>query len=229
VTQPNWRSRNALEKVLRLLVERHFAERERAKAHDLLLIEKVGERMQPAAGSDVSRYIRAHDERGDTSEWGLYFFLELVHDTGPLLPVVTVSYDFVNGSLQIRVGLFSLREVANGHRLRAVGYRFESPENTPYGGEGETEIGAHDYYHAQPIMRLVKALPRSALGDSEARWVPESQPAFPLEAENALQLLACTLVTIYGRRHVASPDFAEVRNCFSKEAAELRCVNRPAR
>lgn len=208
-----------------LLIDRHDAGRERANARERELIEKVSARLPPASSADLQRFVSAHQERGDVAAWNLYFFLELLNEKGPMLPVATLSYDFVAGSLQLRVALFSVREREGGPVLRAVGYRFESPEAGRYEGGGDGELlGAHDYFHAQPIMRLVKDAPRSALADSEARWVPEAQPAFPLEASDVLELLVCTLVTIYGKSHVASPDFAEVRKPLAKEAGRLDCV-----
>jgi hypothetical protein len=49
-------------------------------------------------------------------------------------------------------------------------------------------IGIHHYYHVQIIQP-----PTSRLN-----WLPDAQPAFPLDADNPVKLLLCVLVSLYG-------------------------------
>ena len=67
--------------------------------------------------------------------------------------------------------------------VKSLGYRFESPE-----GKNNQNAGVHHYYHIQMIQ------PPTCRID----WLPETQPAFPLDADNPVKLLLCVLVSLYG-------------------------------
>ena len=84
--------------------------------------------------------------------------------------------------------LFLFKWADGNGTLRAIGYRFE----TRHGSGGD----AHDYYHAQPVSDLKRAKIRHRLPCPG--WIPDEVPAFPLRAENPIELLLCTLVSMYG-------------------------------
>jgi hypothetical protein len=191
-------------------------------------VERVEPSFRGAQGQELRNYLDVHNERGDISEQKLFVHLECVRREGPILPVLSVAYNFTSEVLRLRVGLFFLRNDGSGNQqLCAIGYRFETPESLAHTSEsdinGSTMHGTHDYHHAQPITSL---LPRGdgRLPDPGARWLPTSQPAFPLEAQDMIQLVACTLVAIYGRQYVMSTDMTEVRSRLGSGIHSLACL-----
>jgi len=113
-------------------------------------------------------------------------FLEPITGSRCMVPILSLRYDFSRSIPEVgfRLALFLFDETKG---LAALGYRFESPQ-----GEG-----THHYYHAQPIRDLDwgHSLPCPA-------WLPTTQPAFALDAKNALTLLVCLLITLYGLEYV---------------------------
>ncbi len=218
--------RNALHDSLGKLIILQRAERgSSSKPPELDLMDHVARAFPVATESLLGRYLKANPDRGDVSDWNIYLHLQLVRKGGLMLPVLTFSYDFPREILRLRVGLFALRDSDGPRSPRAVGYRFETPESRTGSGDGQsTGLGHHDYFHAQPIARLVQGKPKTQLPDSDRRWIPVAQPAFPLEAQNLLQLFACMLITIYGRKYVAGADFAEVRRPLGTSIHDLKCL-----
>lgn len=123
----------------------------------------------------------------DFGEHGKVLFLEPIAGPRCMIPILSLRYDFCRSipEVRLRLALFLFDERQN---VAAIGYRFESPE-----GEG-----THHYYHAQLIHDLDQghSLPCPA-------WVPTTQPAFALDAENALTLFVCMLIALYGLEYVA--------------------------
>ena len=151
-------------------------------------------RQYPPANEKQLRGILRRDEGFDTSESRAYVYAPTVDRGTPRLwPVMAFSGGPASVGLRIRVALFfELSDpvgasAAEGPQTpRAVGWRFEPPEGA---------VGAHCYYHAQPISswnnrdsgRLPVAVPLN-----------ESHPGFPLMAEDSVGLLAAVLVSLYG-------------------------------
>lgn len=90
--------------------------------------------------------------------------------------------------IQVYVALFTEDSTSSKpFPIRAIGYRFEHGE------------GPHNFFHAQHVSRF---------GDDHVRlpspsWVPEIQPSFPIPATDPMELLLCSLITIYGIGEVA--------------------------
>lgn len=72
--------------------------------------------------------------------------------------------------------------------VESVALRFETNEGS----------GAHDYCHAQMCRSIGK---HSATNSS---WLPQSEPAFPLDAGDQVSLVLCLLTSLYGGRIVLS-------------------------
>ena len=99
---------------------------------------------------------------------------------------------------------------ANG-TPRAVGYRFETPETA----------GPHHYYHAQLIRSFGKA--GVDWGIPCPVWLPDTQPAFVLDADDPIELLVCLLVSLYGRGYVDKElRGAEFWNQIEADIAKMR-------
>jgi len=125
--------------------------------------------------------------------------------TPKLWPVMAFKADSGGDNLKVRVALFydqlaSSSPSGDSHdAVRAVAWRFEPPEG---------ERGAHCYYHAQPI---------SSWNNTPAGRLPvyvplnESQPGFPLMAEDPVSLLAAVLVSVYGHEFTNNEIFGSLR------------------
>jgi len=108
-----------------------------------------------------------------------FFYLNPVTKHCVMVPRIRLEYDFARHIPLVRVylGLFLLHD----GKLKSLGFRFETPE-----GEG-----LHNFYHAQMFIEKGPPLPYHA-------WLPTSQPSFPLDAEDPVQLLLCLLTSLYG-------------------------------
>ena len=78
--------------------------------------------------------------------------------------------------------------------LQALAIRFETDEG---GRKPEEKIGAHDFCHAQ----LCNGINGRTQG-STPTWLPDSQPSFPLDADDQVGLVICMLTALYGGAHV---------------------------
>jgi hypothetical protein len=115
-----------------------------------------------------------------------YLYLDPVEGQA-LVPVLSIASDFGRSipAVRIRLGLF----FSHDGKIRAFGYRFESPEGP----------GSHHYYHAQLINGFEKDEPFLG-GDA---WLPTSCPTFPLDADNPVKLLLSLLIALYGVPYIS--------------------------
>ncbi len=132
---------------------------------------------------------------GGSLELGLrdqhrFLFLEPVPDT-TILPLVTLETSNRWVNFRAYVLLTMLDQCA---ALQALAIRFETDEGVP---QTTGKRGSHDFCHAQ-LCRYINDTTRA----TTPRWLPESQPSFPLDAEDQIGLVLCMLTTIYGGRHV---------------------------
>src|ERR1035437_1521408 len=104
-----------------------------------------------------------------------------------VVPAITASWSWKNVSprMQVLIALILAgRDAQTG--LSATAFRFESGE-----------IGTiHDFHHAQPTARITHR------GDYLTGIIPpfhESVPAFPLDATGPVGIVACALLSLYGR------------------------------
>ena len=77
--------------------------------------------------------------------------------------------------------------------LQALAIRFETDEGPQTNGV----TGSHDFCHAQ-LCQSINGKTRA----TTPSWLPESQPALPLDAEDQIGLVLCMLASLYGGRHV---------------------------
>lgn len=128
------------------------------------------------------------------------------------VPVVWMTCDFSRSlpKISVLLGLFTI-DNDDGY-LKGLGYRFETPEGQSRGG-----IGTHHYYHAQ-IIRKLRGIWFPP--NQYSSWMPESQPAFPLDCESSIHLLIALLVSLYGRDEALRPLLQQ-----RKLAKELKLYN----
>ena len=132
-----------------------------------------------------------------------------------MLPVLSFGYDFRRSHPEfwIRLALFLFEELDQNNELRAVGYRFESPE-----GEG-----IHHYYHAQLIRAFDKNNEQWRIPCPG--WLPTKQPAFALDAHSPVTLVACILISLYGRGFISELQHSRFWNQFKPRVATLMASN----
>ena len=129
-----------------------------------------------------------------SSELGLrdqhrFLFLEPVIDK-TILPLLTLETSDQWVHFRVYVLLTMLDQCA---ALQALAIRFETDE----GGPNPVGMpGSHDFCHAQFCRNINGTTP------STISWLPESQPSFPLDAEDQVGLVLCMLTSLYGGRHV---------------------------
>ena len=123
-------------------------------------------------------------------EQNRFLFLEPVVDKR-ILPFLTLQTSHNWAHFRAYVLLTMLDE---GEVLQALAIRFETDEGMP---DSNAVIGSHDFCHAQ-LCRSVNRLTRA----TTPHWLPESQPSFPLDADDQIGLVLCMLTSLYGGRHV---------------------------
>ena len=143
-------------------------------------------------------HVNAHGLRGlvsSSSDLGLrnqhrFLFLEPIVDKR-ILPLLTLESS--NGWIHFRVYVL-LTMLDQCAALQALAIRFETDE----GGPNSVGMpGSHDFCHAQ-LCRHINGNTRA----TTPGWLPESQPSFPLDAEDQIGLVLCMLTSLYGGRHV---------------------------
>ena len=155
-------------------------------------------------------HLGAHGLRGllsRGSDLGLrhqnqFLFLEPVVDT-TILPLLTLETSDQWVHFRAYVLLTMLDQCAT---LQTLAIRFETDEGGLQSGRG-----SHDFCHAQ----LCRGINGTALARTPD-WIPESQPSFPLDAENQIGLVLCMLTSLYGGRHV----FEKLNNTGDRELRE---------
>ena len=119
-----------------------------------------------------------------------FLFLEPVADK-KIIPLLTLETSNRWVKFRAYVLLTMLDQCA---ALQALAIRFETDEGVP---QTTGTRGSHDFCHAQ-LCRYINGRTRA----TTPSWLPESQPSFPLDAEDQIGLVLCMLTTLYGGRHV---------------------------
>ena len=155
------------------------------------LREQVYERFQlvPVDVSVLNGLLRGSSDLG-LKEQNRFLFLEPVIDKG-ILPFLTLQTSDSWVHFRAYILLTMLDE---GETLQALAIRFETDEGTP---QSNRVVGSHDFCHSQ-LCRSVNSKTRA----TSPSWFPESQPSFPLDADDQIGLVLCMLTSLYGGRHV---------------------------
>lgn len=170
----------------------------------------VSERYAIFQDTELERLLSTGDAFNCLSH-GKFVILEPVSLGGWMIPVLSFGYDFRRShpEFRIRLALFLFEKSEGKTELRAIGYRFESPE-----GEGN-----HHFYHAQLIRAFEKNNEQLRLPGPA--WLPTKQPAFALDANSPGTLIACLLISIYGRGFVYELQGAGFWNQIKKQIEAL--------
>jgi len=160
---------------------------------------------------DLDQYFGDHPRQGNTSEGGAFVFLPMV-TKHRLLPVLNVAYDLDRDHVRLQVVVF-IEAGIKKHGPRAFGYRYEPPEGA----------GRHDFWHAQPILelRLYDDTYRQLPG-SKDHWRPADTPSFPLDADQAVDLLLCLMISLYGLQDAATMQANGFENRLAARLEQMR-------
>lgn len=122
------------------------------------------------------------------------------------LPVMSIKCDLTmeQPQLSLRVMLHFFRKTDSIPSVKAIGYRYETPE------ESGKNRSRHDYYHSQPIICFDKDHSPSPFCDTD---ILEKTPAFPLDAKSPATLLMSMLISLYG---VNDPTVQEIYRLMIK-------------
>jgi hypothetical protein len=147
------------------------------------LIDQLEPRFPSFEERQLENYLKESNQEVEFLKLHRFLYLRPIEEGGSFLPIMAVKchWDENNLEVRIRMGLFRLFET----ELKASGFRYETPE-----GEGD-----HNYYHAQLIFGFDKDTKRLQFCE---RWLPVTQPAFCLDANNPVSLLVGLLVSLYG-------------------------------
>ncbi|MBL8207562.1 MAG: hypothetical protein JNM09_25240 [Blastocatellia bacterium] len=105
-------------------------------------------------------------------------------------PMVHLKFDFSRNLPEIRIRLGLFLKQSNGEQ-NSFGLRYESPEGTDAEGKG-----IHHYYHVQLIRGFKKDKDFTIY--QCPTWLPVTQPALPLPANDSVSLLLCFISSLYG-------------------------------
>lgn len=131
----------------------------------------------------------------DFSRRRKFLYLPQLEKNSRFVPVLSLkcNLDETTANIKLRVFLVCRDEDEGDARLRGIGFRLEGPE-----GAGE---GRHNFYHAQFIQNLETGLYAERGPNIEIlHWLPETQPAFPLIAEDPLTLVLSLFLSLYDVR-----------------------------
>jgi hypothetical protein len=133
-----------------------------------------------------------------------FIYLPPIENGGWLVPILRVEYNYAveTPELSLKVALFLISENDSQETLKAVGYRFETPH----------EQVRHHYCHIQLVNGFDRDNKRWILPGTE--WVPTNYPAFPIDAQDPIELLVCMLVSLY--------DLAIIKNLEGKFKALIK-------
>jgi len=107
-----------------------------------------------------------------------------------MVPRIQLKCNFGRNIPEIRCRL-ELFLLTDSTELQSLGYRFESPE-----GQNDEGTGVHHYYHIQIIQ------PPTSISGVE--WLPETQPAFPINADDPVKLMLSLLISLYGLNYLST-------------------------
>lgn len=109
-----------------------------------------------------------------------------------ILPIVT----FQSSEKWVNFRIYTILIMTNAMcGLESLLIRFETDE----GGLQEGSSGAHDFCHAQLCNSI-----DSSIKASTPSWLPDSQPSFPVDADDQVSLVLCMLTSLYGGSDVRS-------------------------
>ena len=126
----------------------------------------------------------------EMKEHKLVLYLEPI-EKERILPLIMIQSDHDWIHFRVYALLAKLNDADN---LNSLAIRFETDEGD-YRKTGTK--GTHDFCHAQLCNTISESIPVYA-----PEWLPDSQPSFPLDAEDQVSLVLCMLVSLYGSREV---------------------------
>ena len=181
-------TRNAIADIL----SKFLSEHSKLKGDLGVLHEKINDKYQglsPLLPQQLIGILRK-PSGVDMKEHKLVLYLEPI-EKERILPLITIQSDHDWVHFRVYALLAKLNDAAN---LKSLAIRFETDEG---GYKKNGPKGAHDFCHAQLCNTISESIPVYA-----PEWLPDSQPSFPLDANDQVSLVLCMLVSLYGSREV---------------------------
>lgn len=119
----------------------------------------------------------------------LYLQLELTKDK-KTLPLVTMHS--TEGWVHFRIYTL-LTTLDENSDIQALSIRYETDEGDPQ----RKKDGSHDFCHAQFCKKISHRICATT-----PKWLPESQPSIPVDADDQISLVLCMLTSLYGGAYV---------------------------
>jgi hypothetical protein len=133
----------------------------------------------------------------DFSDRNAVLFLPPLEKDGDFVPILNMKCEVSETVNSLSFYILLVRLGKEGQQPYGLAFRFESPENEHYEHKVDNEgEGLHDFYHVQLITGLSYG-PNLEI----PKWVPVSQPSFPLLADDPLTLVFAILMTLYGKKY----------------------------
>ena len=146
-----------------------------------------------------------------------YMFLKPICDEG-ILPLLTLQCSDNWQHFSIYVLLMQLDKSSN---LKSLILRFETDEGGNVAGK---KPGKHDFMHAQ-LCRAIYGRKKEIIAQaSTPEWLPDSQPSFPLDADNQVNLVLCMLISLYGGAYVRPKLLRNGNRSLRKYLNEVRAL-----
>ena len=126
----------------------------------------------------------------DFSERRKVLYLPPLQQDAKFVPVLSLQGNFDEARTEIKLRVMLVCYDENEKKLCGIGFRLDRGE------------GRHGFYHAQ----LIRSLERGQYVERGPsvhcpRWLPETQPSFPLAADCPVTLMLCLLLSLYGIKY----------------------------
>lgn len=126
--------------------------------------------------------------RTDFCESKHFFYLPPLENNCEFIPLLTFECDFGSSPPQISLKVHMYCYEKTKGEIRVTGFRFEGPHDEKKGG--------HNYYHVQPIKRLVAG--GTGADDGFSDWIHDTVPTIPLNSSCPVSLVLNVLISLYG-------------------------------
>ena len=166
--------------------------------------------VHPLDANGLSAILRKCSDVG-MRDSNLYLLLEPTKDN-KILPLVTLYSSDKWVHFRVYALLTMLDE---GSKMEVLAIRFETDEGDP---ERKAD-GSHDFCHAQ-LCNVI----RGPVKASTPKWIPDSQPSIPVDADDQISLVLCMLTSLYGGAHVRRRIIQSGDVCLRKHLDSVRAL-----
>ena len=166
--------------------------------------KSVSGKLHPIKFEEIEKLLTLSQTVGmNLSEYGKVLYLPPLERNANFVPILSLycKLDEPQSIAKLRVMLVCLDDCFDGNQgVFGMGFRMETPESMNQGVNTTSNVGMHDFHHAQLIRTFGQKKLDNKLQIHCPIWLPQSQPSFPLPAKCPITMLLCMIVTLYGGR-----------------------------